>query len=339
MYESFFGLQKNPFAMTADPEFLYLTSGHREALAGLVYGILNRKGFVVLTGEVGTGKTTLLRAVLESIPEDRARCRLVQNPTLTPAEFLELTLVAFGVEEVPPGKVQRLVRFEGLLQQVHREGRTCVLIVDEAHQLSPQMLEEIRLLSNFDAADGKLLQIVLAGQGELGGLLNREDLRQLKQRIAVRLAIQPLAQSEVELYMRHRWQKAGATQDLPFQPDAIARIGVLSQGLPRLVNALCDNALLFAYGAGLATIGVDEVRDVARDLDLLNGLPAAEEAARAGGPAATVLPAADLRLPDPELVPTRPLMAPPEPEPAAGLQRSRLRRWVGRMGAADAVSG
>jgi len=142
--------------------------------------------------------------------------------------------------------------------------------VDEAHKLSPEVLEEIRLLSNFELAESKLLQIVLAGQTELGALLNREDLRQLKQRIAVRLAIHPLSQSDVQHYIQHRWQKAGAVQPHPFQPDAVTRIAQYSRGIPRLVNVLCDNALMLAYGEGQKSIGVAQIVEVATDLDLLD---------------------------------------------------------------------
>ncbi|HKW98504.1 MAG TPA: AAA family ATPase [Bryobacteraceae bacterium] len=269
MYYQFFGLKKEPFGMTPDPSFLFLTAAHREALAGLTYSILNRKGFVVLTGDAGTGKTTLLTRILQSIPATRAVFSVVLNPTLTPSEFLELALLDFGISDVPDSKAQRLNVLRQFLVEAHQKGQAPVLIVDEAHKLPPDVLEEIRLLSNFEMAESKLLQIVLAGQTELGDLLNREDLRQLKQRVAVRLAIHPLSVSDVEHYIHHRWQKAGAVAPHPFQAEAISHIVRWSRGIPRLVNVLCDNALMLAYGEGLTSVAAMQIAEVAADLDLV----------------------------------------------------------------------
>jgi len=270
MYNQFFGLTKDPFSMTPDPAFLFLTAPHREALAGLTYAILNRKGFVVLTGDAGTGKTTLLSRIFQSIPSTRAKFSVVLNPTLTPSEFLELALLDFGVANIPPSKAQRLSLLQQFLIEAHQKNQVAVLVVDEAHKLAPDVLEEIRLLSNFELAETKLLQIVLAGQTELGDMLNRQDLRQLKQRIAVRLAIHPLSAIGVEHYIQHRWQRAGSTQPHPFQADAVARIGHYSRGIPRLINVLCDNALMLAYGEGEPIIGATQIAEVAQDLDMLN---------------------------------------------------------------------
>jgi len=271
MYHQFFGLTKDPFSMTPDPAFLFLTAPHREALAGLTYSILSRKGFVVLTGDAGTGKTTLLSRIFQSIPATRVRFSVVLNPTLTPAEFLELALLDFGITNIPASKAQRLTLLQQFLVDTHKKGQVAVLVVDEAHKLPPDVLEEIRLLSNFELAETKLLQIVLAGQTELGDLLNRQDLRQLKQRVAVRLAIQPLSPTGVDHYIQHRWQKAGATQPQPFQLEAVARIAQYSHGIPRLVNSLCDNALMLAFAKGDKVIGVAHVVEAATDLDVLNG--------------------------------------------------------------------
>lgn len=198
------------------------------------------------------------------------RFSAVLNPTLTPSEFLELALLDFGISNIPSSKAQRLTLLEQFLVGAFANGQVPVLVVDEAHKLPPDVLEEIRLLSNFERAEAKLLQIVLAGQTELGALLNREDLRQLKQRVAVRLAIHPLSSSDVERYIEYRWQKAGATKPQPFEPDAIARIGQYSRGIPRLVNVLCDNALMLAYAEGIRSIGTDQITEVAGDLDLLD---------------------------------------------------------------------
>jgi general secretion pathway protein A len=270
MYHQFFGLSKDPFSMTPDPAFLFLTSAHREALAGLTYSVLSRKGFVVLTGDAGTGKTTLLTKIFQSIPPSRARFSVVLNPILTPAEFLELALLDFGVTNIPDSKTQRLNLLQQFLIDAHKKGQVAVLVVDEAHKLPPDVLEEIRLLSNFELADTKLLQIVLAGQTELGDVLNRQDMRQLKQRIAMRLTIHPLSPIGVEHYITHRWQKAGGKEPHPFQPEAVERIAYHARGIPRLVNALCDNALMLAYAQGHKSVGTAHLAEVVKDLDLLD---------------------------------------------------------------------
>ncbi len=189
MYYRFFGLVRNPFSMTPDPAFLYMSTQHREALAGLTYAILGQKGFLVLTGEAGTGKTTLLARVLQHLPANRIQSSVILNPTLSTAEFLEMTLLDFGITDVPSSKAQRLLKLQQLLLQADRQKKICALIIDEAHKLSPDVLEEIRLLGNFEQSDHKLLQILFLGKSELGDLLNRSDLRQLKQRIASRFVI------------------------------------------------------------------------------------------------------------------------------------------------------
>jgi general secretion pathway protein A len=269
MYNQFFGLTKDPFSMTPDPAFLFLTSAHREALAGVTYSILNRKGFVVLIGDAGTGKTTLLSRIFQSIPSTRVQFSLVLNPTLTPSEFLELALLDFGITDIPASKAQRLSLLQQFLIDSYKRNLVAVLVVDEAQRLSPDVLEEIRLLSNFELAEAKLLQIVLAGQTELGAVLNRQDMRQLKQRIAMRLAIHPLSAIGVDHYIQHRWQKAGSTKPHPFHPDAVARIVECSHGIPRVINAICDNALMLAYAEGNQMVSPTHIAEVAGDLDLL----------------------------------------------------------------------
>jgi general secretion pathway protein A len=266
-----FGLRKNPFSMTPDPGFLFLTEQHREAIVGLTYAILERKGFAVLTGEVGTGKTTLLARVLQFLPSTRLQFSLILHPTLTAPEFLEMTLLDFGVREVPSSKAQRLWKLQNLLLQGRREGKVSALIVDEAHKLSPEVLEEIRLLGNFEEADEKLLQILLVGQNELDELLNREDLRQLKQRVSVRLSIGPIAPTEVGQYIRHRWLRAGGEQP-PFSPKATADIAEASRGIPRLINALCENALTLAFAEGTSLVDARHVQAAIADLRL-NAVP------------------------------------------------------------------
>ena len=285
MYEDFFGLQKDPFVLTPDPDFLFLTDAHRDALAALSYSILHYRGFMVLTGDAGTGKTTLLRSILESIPDDRAQFAYVFNPTLNPSEFLEMLMLDFGLEVSADSKTQRLLQLQQFLLNSHKEGRVCALIVDEAHQLSPELLEEIRLLTNFETSNAKLLQIVLAGQDELNDLLDRKELRQLKQRIAIRMHINPLAAQDVERYLRHRWFKAGAAGDLPFLPDAIQRIIAYSGGIPRTINAMCGNALLSAYAEESQLIRADHIMDVAREMHLAEASPLPAAATPPAAPA------------------------------------------------------
>jgi general secretion pathway protein A len=284
MYHAYFGLEKEPFSMTPDPGFLFLTAKHREALAGLLFAVTSRKGFLVLTGDAGTGKTTLLSRVMRSMPSERAHFSYVLNPTLSASEFLEMVLLDFGFEEIPESKSQRLMMLQRFLIKGHREGRTLVLIIDEAQKLTPELLEEIRLLTNFETADQKLLQIILAGQTELTDLLNRQELRQLKQRIAVRVGVEALAAPEVGQYMQSRWARAGASCQLPFSTGAIKLIAMYSRGIPRVVNSICDNALMNAFGDEVRLIDEKHILEVVADLQLspngngripVNGVPGA----------------------------------------------------------------
>lgn len=280
MYYERFGLQMNPFQMTPDPAFLYLTAQYREAIASLTYAILAQKGFVVLTGEAGTGKTTLIRRVIQCVPDDMLRSSIILNPTLSAPEFLETAMLDFGLRNLPASKALRLLKFNDFLIAGRTQRKITTLIVDEAHTLDRSVLEEIRLLSNFESATEKLLQIVLLGQPELDSLLNREDLRQLKQRIALRMKIQPLAMPEVEQYMRSRWRKAGATGDLPFDSEAIQEVAESSTGIPRLINSLSDNALLLAFAEGVSMVTRKHVSDAGRELQIarveVNKAPAAK---------------------------------------------------------------
>jgi general secretion pathway protein A len=278
MYESFFNLQKSPFGMNPDPNCLFMTPSHREAFAGLLYAISRRKGFVVLTGEAGTGKTSLLRALIRST--DAAKFSVILTPRLNADEFLELALLDFGVSEVPASKSQRIYKLQEILLELRLQGKAPVLMVDEAHTLSPETLEEIRLLTNFETSDEKLLQIVLAGQDDLATTLNREDLRQLKQRIEVRMDLKPLTPSDVGAYMRYRWSRAGGTEPLPFSEQAIALIAEASRGIPRLVNSICDNALLLAYAGEELLIAPGHVHHVLRDFDLGEPEPARSDGRR-----------------------------------------------------------
>jgi general secretion pathway protein A len=267
MYAKYFGLRKSPFSMTPDPAFLFLTDQHREALVGLTYAITQRKGYVTLTGEVGTGKTTLLARVLQFLPPSKLQFSLIMNPTLTPSEFLELVLLDFGIQDIPSSKARRIWALQNLLLQGEAQGKVSALIVDEAHKLSPEVLEEIRLLGNFEATDKKILQIVLAGQPELDVALRRTDLRQLKQRISTRLLIRPLATEEVGRYVRYRWLRAGGGEP-PFTPEALNRIAQVSRGIPRVINSLCDTALISACAEQSSQVRESHVLEAVADLDL-----------------------------------------------------------------------
>jgi general secretion pathway protein A len=268
MYTDFFGLQKPPFNLTPDPAFLFLPPKHREALAGLTYAILERKGFVVLTGDAGTGKTTLINSVLNRLPADRVESSIMLNPTLTAPEFLESVLLDFDIPDVPASKAQRLWKLQEFLARTHQQNRLAVLVIDEAHKLSFEVLEEIRLLGNFEGPAEKFLQIVLLGQCELDDLLNRQDLRQFKQRIGLRLYIDRLTPAEVHQYIRFRWAKGGAREVPPFTADATAGIVEWSLGIPRLINSICDTALLMAYGDESPLVSLNYVRAAAANLAL-----------------------------------------------------------------------
>ena len=271
MYLEHFGLERNPFSLTPDPRFLFLTPKHREALAGLLFAVTARKGFLVLIGEAGTGKTTLVRKLLQSIPSTCAHFSVIVNPALTAAEFLEYLLIDFGVTDIPPSKAARLFLLKKLLLKAYREGKTSVLVVDEAHLLTADLIEEVRLLSNFETSEEKLLQVILAGQEELKQLLDVAAMRQLKQRIAVRLSLDPLERQDVRRYIESRWVRPGGREPLPFSESAIALIGESSNGTPRVINVICDAALTNAFGASSKRIGPEGIREVIADLHLPGG--------------------------------------------------------------------
>src|SRR5579863_4453653 len=236
MYLAFFGLAEKPFSITPDPRYLYLSARHADALAHLVYGISEAGGFVQLTGEVGTGKTTIIRSLLSRTPQN-AEIALILNPRLSPGEFL-LSLceeLGMGADGSAKELVDLLNRY---LLRSHAQGRRVVLIVDEAQNLAPEVLEQIRLLTNLETETQKLLQIILIGQPELRRLLAREDLRQLAQRITGRYHLDPLSREETAAYIRHRLRVAGATRDV-FTRGALYEIYRVSGGIPRLINIVC----------------------------------------------------------------------------------------------------
>jgi general secretion pathway protein A len=248
MYLAFFGIAEKPFAITPDPRYLYLGRHHADALAHLVYGINDAGGFIQLTGEVGTGKTTTIRSLLARAPKN-AEIALVINPRLSPLDFLQTICEELGVG-VPDGAVdsaKELVdQLNRYLLRTHAAGRRVVLIVDEAQNLSVEVLEQVRLLTNLETASQKLLQIILIGQPELRELLGRNDLRQLAQRVTARFHLQPLAREETIAYVRHRLRIAGSTSEI-FSGAALREVHRLSGGVPRVINIICDRALLGAY--------------------------------------------------------------------------------------------
>lgn len=267
MYTSFFGLGEKPFAITPDPRYLFLSERHAEALAHLLYGINEAGGFIQLTGEVGTGKTTVVRSLLGQIPQN-ADVALILNPRITPAEFL-LTIceeLRLTVPEADRSSVKGLVDIlNRRLLTAHAEGRRVIVIVDEAQNLSTDVLEQVRLLTNLETATQKLLQIILIGQPELREVLQRVELRQLAQRITGRYHLDPLRREETAGYVRHRLRVAGSTADT-FTTGALTEVHRLAGGIPRVINVICDRALLGAYTqeqhritAGLVRRAVGEI--------------------------------------------------------------------------------
>jgi general secretion pathway protein A len=267
MYLSFFGLNEKPFAITPDPRYLYLSERHAEALAHLLYGIKEAGGFVQLTGEVGTGKTTIIRSLLAQTPKN-AEIALVLNPRMTAPEFL-LTLceeIGIGVPDYAVGSGKDLVDIlNDYLLKAHGGGRRVVLVVDEAQNLAPEVLEQVRLLTNLETNTQKLLQIILIGQPELRELLARNELRQLAQRITGRYHLDPLSAEETTSYVRHRLRVAGATTDI-FTPLALSEVYRLSGGVPRVINVICDRALLGAYTQDRHRVTPSLVRDAAQEV-------------------------------------------------------------------------
>lgn len=278
MYESFYGLSERPFSITPNPRFVYLSQRHRDALAHLLYGVGQggSGGFVQLTGEVGTGKTTLCRVVLEQVPE-HTRIALILNPMLSPAELLRAVCHELEISiEGTDGSLQQLQeRLNSYLLERHAEGERVVLIIDEAQNMSRDGLEQIRLLTNLETATDKLLQIILIGQPELREVLSRPELRQLAQRITARYHLDPLNEEETEAYIRHRLQVAGA-QRCPFSDDGLRAVYLTSEGVPRLINIIADRALMAGYAREEDRIGAGLVRAAAREV-------AGEEVERSGG--------------------------------------------------------
>lgn len=280
MYAEFYGLKELPFALTPDPRFIYFTPSHTEVMANLHYGIESGKGLVVVTGEVGTGKTTILRWMMQRL-DRTVLVAYIFNPRLSVTEFYQHVAALLDVQRWET-KPELLVALGQALESRHSRGLRTVLIIDEAQGLSASVLEEIRLLSNFESDTAKQLQIVLTGQPELRDVLNNPELRQLKQRIALRCVIKPLPNvEETDRYITSRLLVSGAERTDIFSPGAIDYIYRCTEGIPRNINNLCDNALLAGYAAGDLIIGRSIIEEVAENLDMLprpdRGLQAGEE--------------------------------------------------------------
>lgn len=267
MYESFFGFSRAPFDMSPDPYFLFRTPAHSEGFACIYYGVTRRKGFAVLTGEVGTGKTVLTRMLLQVLMRTNVATAYVFNPTLTRDDFLRYILDDLGIP-VRSTKSEMLHDLNKFLIERHRSNLTTALIVDEAHLLDSEVLEEIRLLTNLETTTQKLLQIVLVGQPELDSLLDSPRLRQLKQRVAVRCSLLPLSQEQTRTYIKYRLERAGHKSEPIFTEESLVLIGRYSAGIPRVINNICENALISAFARHKKTITPDVIEEVVTDLRL-----------------------------------------------------------------------
>ena len=271
MYESFFGLRERPFSLAPDPRFLYLAPTQKEALSTLRYGLTSRSGLTLLLGEAGTGKTTLVRTVLAELSGGTAECVLLSNPTLTRAEFYEFLAEGFGLgEEAVSSKTRFLFMLKARLQERFDEGLITALLLDEAQSLSHELLEEIRLLSNVETATTKLLNVVLAGQPELAGRLNDPNLRQLKQRIALRCELSPLTRSDTAAYIAGRLRIVGGAPIEIFTREAVEMVHAASGGIPRVINVICDNALIGGFASQVKPVSRALVEEICRDFDVRN---------------------------------------------------------------------
>ncbi len=292
MYEAHFGLSENPFGVNPDPRFLYLSEVHREALAHLIYGVRQRKGFIVITGDVGTGKTTLLQKLIQGLDE-RTRWVFITNPRLSTEDFLRAIAHGLRLVVADSGKGSFLIAMEAMLSGCLRRGENVVLVVDEAQNLSGDLLEEVRLLSNLETASEKMLQIILVGQQELNDKLLQEGLRQLRQRVSIKYHLQPLGPEETSHYVQHRlWVAGGGGREI-FSDGALSALHAASGGFPRLINNLCDNAMLAAYSRNLTRVDAPLIEETVREMaaSYPGRTPAAPPPAAAAPEAAQGLPA------------------------------------------------
>lgn len=268
MYNAFFGFSESPFSLSPDPAFFYRSEQHEEALANLVYGVQARKGFIVLSGEVGTGKTTMLECLRDYLEANFIEFAFLFNSRINPEQFFEMIAYDLDLPCARTSKTEVLFALNQLLVEQAQDGRTVVLIVDEAHNLDWDVLEEIRLLGNLENRHGKLLQIILAGQPELDRKLDAPNLRQLKQRIVLRCNLQPFTLRDAVEYMESRLETAGMPHQEIFSEGLLAEIHLRSQGIPRLINAICDNMLLSAFAAESKVCSVEMLDEVCKDMRL-----------------------------------------------------------------------
>jgi type II secretory pathway predicted ATPase ExeA len=268
MYKEFFGLRANPFNVNPDPRYLFLTRHTEEALACLTYGIQSRKGFVLLTGEVGTGKTTLINKLLEWLRAQQVPTAFIFNSRMNVPQFLDYMMADFGVPCDTRSKSQVLLRLYNWLLERYRDGETAVLIVDEAQNLADEVLEEIRMMTNLETFTEKLLQIVLVGQTELEHKLKQPNLRQLRQRLTLRAKTHPLTMDETKAYIQQRLRIAGSNGQQIFEPETLAAIHRYSNGIPRVVNLICEHCLVSAFVDQQKMVSGAIVEAVARDFDL-----------------------------------------------------------------------
>jgi general secretion pathway protein A len=268
MYKAFFGFAENPFNMSPDPSFLFRSAQHEEALANLIYGVQSRKGFVVLTGEVGTGKTTMLECLRDFLSSQQITYASLFNSRLNVQQFFEMIAYDFGLRCTRTSKTEVLFALNEMIIERANLGRTTVLIVDEAHNLDWEVLEEIRLLGNLENRRGKMLQILLAGQPELDRKLEAPDFRQLKQRIALRCVLQSFQLEETLEYIHSRLTRAGLRDQTVFPAEILREIHFRTQGIPRVINAMCDNLLLTAFAMETKVVTTPMVDEVSADLRL-----------------------------------------------------------------------
>lgn len=266
MYCKYYGLKEKPFNVTSDPAFFFSSKKHKEALSHLLYGVSQRKGIIVLTGEIGTGKTTICRFFLNQVGKN-VKTAFILNPTFSEVQLLESIVKDFGINPGNKTKLGMVWELNNFLLNESNAGNNLVLIVDEAQNLKPPLLEQIRLLSNLETEKDKLLQVILVGQPELNSRLNLYDLRQLRQRIMVRYHIGPLDADEIKNYINWRLEIAGAGQKIEFSNEAVDIISRFSGGTPRLINMICDRALLAGFISETAHIGFEIIQKCVEELD------------------------------------------------------------------------
>jgi type II secretory pathway predicted ATPase ExeA len=270
MYKQYFGLARNPFEISPDPYFYHPTPRHNEALANLHYGVGRRKGFIVITGEVGTGKTLLVRCLLSELRKNNIAFGYVFNPLLPVVEFFQYIMADLGLPYSGRNKTEMLLDLNRFLIQRHARGLITALVVDEAQALRSDLLEEIRLLTNLETSQQKLLQIVLMGQPELEIVLDSPELRQLKQRVSLRCQLQPLDEAQTHAYILSRLERAGAPPEPAiFSEEALGKIYEYSRGIPRIINNLCENSMVNAFANELRPVTGDMITDVAADFRLI----------------------------------------------------------------------